>query len=121
MYSPVTLMVTNMKAVARAAQKNKQPYVINTPKELNNMPPFPFPDIGSHEPEGWKPLDDTWFVDSSGLGSKDEPALTMGQFISDLQDYLVDRKEKAAEETIGFAVVLVGLFQVHVRAFRKET
>ena len=118
MYSLETLARMNNEEASKAAQMNMRPYVIEQLEEVDEMPPFPFPSIGDHEPEGWEPLEDTWFVDSSGFGASNEPALTAPAFRKALKEYVA---EWAEDETIGFAVVSVGQFQVHVRAFRKKS
>jgi hypothetical protein len=45
---------------------------------------FPFPNIGSYRPRGFK-LVESYFVDKSGFGREDEPALTARGLLARLQ------------------------------------
>jgi len=51
---------------------------------------------------------DRFFVDSSGWGQEDEPALTLGQFL---------KKIKAGRY---YAIIEAGQFQVHVGEYVKK-
>lgn len=102
------------EAAKRAAAENQEPYVLESPAEAERFLDrggFPFPFLGSYVPENWRETEQRWFVDSSGFGRDDEPALSARQFCSALRAY--------AEEnpTYGYAVVEAGQFQVYVAAF----
>jgi len=62
------------------------------------------PNLGDHRPSGWNLVDD-WLVDKTGWGSESEPALTLEQFIANL-----DTKH-------GFAIIEEGQFQVVIGVF----
>ena len=94
------------EAARKARRHGKKPYVI-WPAEAERIKldrSFPFPFIGSYRPKGWK-LVDTYFVDRTGLGSENEPALSRAAFRSKL---------KAG---MGYAVIEAGQFQVYVGEF----
>jgi hypothetical protein len=62
------------------------------------------PNIGSHRPPGWT-LVGTHFVDKSGLGARNEPALTFVQFLGVVQAGL------------GYAIIEEGVFQAVIGEF----
>ena len=64
------------------------------------------PHIGNYIPTNWE-LVETYFVDNSGMGEGDEPALTYGQFIS---------KVKQGK---GYAIISAGQFQVYIAEFKR--
>jgi hypothetical protein len=66
---------------------------------------FPFPNLGDYVPPGWVKTNE-YFVNSSGWGASDEPALTARQFIEKLQPGL------------GYAITEVGQFQLYVGEFK---
>jgi hypothetical protein len=73
------------------------------------------PNIGTYRPKGWR-LADRLFVDKTGYGREDEPALTFGQFL---------RTARRAGPGNGYAIIEEGEFQVYVGRFvpavrRKE-
>jgi len=70
------------------------------------MPPFPFPNIGSYRPKGWR-LVDRHFVDKSGYGSPHEPALTIQRFL------------RVLKPGMGYAIIEEGEFQCYVGEFRQ--
>jgi hypothetical protein len=72
------------------------------------------PNFGEYRPDGWK-LWDTYFVDSSGFGGEDEPAMTYSQFIN-----VVKANTKAVGPGLGYAFIEVGQFQVVIGEFVKE-
>ena len=93
---------------AQAAQDGLEPYVPFNAAEVNDYPPFPFPNIGSHEPKGWREIN-RLFVDSSGFGQPGELALTAGQ----LAFYVLNHLDN------GYAIVQEGQFQVYVAVFER--
>lgn len=101
-----------VRAGARAAQKDRKPFIV-WPEDLQlwqaqvangGAPKFPFPFIGDYVPAGWT-KGQQFFVDSSGMGTEGEPALTIGQFVA------------LVREGKGYAVVEAGEFQVYVAEF----
>lgn len=75
----------------KARIKGLKPYNL---KNLNfdQIPPFPFPDLGDFLPDGYE-LVDTWLCDSTGLGYESEPALTVNQLIEKLRELIESRDE----------------------------
>jgi hypothetical protein len=72
----------NAQAARKARRSGVQPYLLTRPEEVEAMPPFPFPFLGDGCEDWdseWEHLDDL-FVDSSGLGTDEEPALTVDRF-----------------------------------------
>lgn len=110
------------EAAERAAEENQTPYVYFSLDEIGNRayrdaPAFPFPFLGDYVPDGWETDGESYFVDSSGLGADDEPALSVGRFAQE-----VLARETAARAdgvSLGWAVVEAGQFQVYVQCYRK--
>lgn len=123
MFSPATIREMEYKAAREAARKGRRPFVIHDEAEIDRFPPFPFPFIGDHCPKGWAVITDddgkdiTLFVDTSGFGAADEPALTVNQLKNELRNWL----KKGAEEkrTFGFALISLGQFQGYLGVFEK--
>jgi len=107
MLSLSEIMARERQAEIEARIDGKEPYTIESQEELNSMPPFPFPCLGDYIPSGWKAVDDPAFVDSTGMGADDEPAMSVAQFIRWLQ--------------IGssYAITQVGQFQLYVQRFER--
>lgn len=103
----------NAEAAADAAKRGKVPFVCSI-REVDAMQTFPFPYLEDYVPRGWMRADKEWFVDSSGFGTEDEPALTAQQFRESLREYI------AAHPGSGFAIVEAGQFQVYVAAFERD-
>ncbi len=112
MFSPSTIRNLSDRAARDAARKHKTPYVPFNRAEIEAAVRFPFPFIGSFRPKGWK-LVDTWFCDSSGFGSDDEPALSVRQLKTKLIEHVECTKQ------YGYAIVEAGQFQVHIGVFEK--
>lgn len=88
----------------QAKDADLEPYLLGSQEEIDSFPPFPFPHIGSHRPSSWN-LIDQLFVDSSGFGTPDEPALTIDQFKEELRP------------GFGYAIIEEGQFQLYVGVF----
>ncbi len=93
------------KQAIQAAREKHQPYLFEE-EDRDTFPPFPFPNIGSYRPKGWK-LVNSLFCDSSGMGSVGEPALTCKQ--------LIDRLRVG----YGYAIIETGEFQAYIGEFEK--
>jgi len=115
MMSLETIVTLNEKIAADAAEENSIPFVPNDKFDVEQWPPFPFPNIGYLEPDGWEQTETNWFVDKSGLGLDSEAALSVRQFKTVLTDYIADHPGD------GFAIVEEGQFQVIVAAFRPQS
>jgi len=102
-----TIMREAEEAGVRAAERGVEPTVIQDQQEIDNYPPFPFPMLGDHVPEGWE-LVDTIMADSSGWGSPGEPALTPEQ---------LRRRLKVG---MGYGLMECGQFQVIIGEFQRE-
>lgn len=103
----------NAEAAERAAAEGKRPYVYFSVGDVE-AGPFPFPYIGDLRPAGWE-LVDTHFVDSSGYGAPDEPALTAEQFADVIREVIENSTRQ-----VGWAVIEAGQFQVYVGEFHRE-
>jgi len=106
----------NSQIARDAALQRLVPFHPDNVDEIEDWPPFPFPNLGYHCPDGWAEDEDThWFCDKSGCGRDSEPALTINQLKRVLTDYLEDHPQA------GFAIVEEGQFQVYVSAFLPTT
>jgi hypothetical protein len=106
-----TIRELSDKAAREAARKNLTPYVPFNAAEIDDYPPFPFPNLGSHRPAGWQ-LVDEWFCDSSGLGADDEGALSTRQLIARLRENVPNG--------YGYGVIEAGEFQVVLGVFSPD-
>lgn len=134
MMSLYQIEAESRKAARRSAATHLTPLVVSDPSEV-----YGAPFIGNRVPRGWKVLKYTdlnpiidistyrrgfygdsdtlgilLFVDSSGWGADDEPALGKAGLEAAVRDILT-----ATDETVGFAIYEVGQFQAHIRVFRK--
>ena len=103
MMSLETIRAISEEKAIEAAAENKQPYVAY---EDHDPGVFNCPHLGDYIPEGWVEIEEL-FVDSSGFGSENEPALTTDQFLEKVKGGL------------GYAVSEAGQFQVFVRVFKR--
>ncbi len=91
------------EAGERAAEENKEPLIAFCDKDSAVVR---CPNLGDYRPKGWE-LIEKLFVDNSGFGSENEPALTVEQFMNKVKGGL------------GYAVVESGQFQVYIGVFEK--
>lgn len=91
----------------RAARNHTQPKVFDEETETSEI--FGIPALGYRVPRGWTLLN-TYLVDSSGLGSESEPALTHNGFISLIE----------GAPGYGWGIIEAGQFQVVVGQFEKK-
>ena len=107
MMSLSAIQAESRKAAAKAAYRNKKPYLVEQ-EDIDlwsrGRHQLPFPFIGDYVPKGFK-LVDILFCDSSGLGTENEPALTYEQLIKKLE--------------VGkcYAITETGLFQIYVGVY----
>jgi hypothetical protein len=123
MMSLSTIRDMSREAGVTAAVENRTPYVLWDEDEVSRLPggpewdgvtPFPFPNLGDHEPEGWVNTGRRFFVDTSGMGADDEPALTWAQFNEKLREVVGDNRK------LGLGITEVGQFQLYVDVFEKD-
>jgi hypothetical protein len=97
------------------------PYTYDTAGDID-LDHLPFPVIENRFTDdeinvveaNWEPTDTEWFVDHSGFGSPDEPALTIDQFLIVLMTYVEQNPGH------GFIITGVGQCQLFVRAYRRR-
>ena len=111
MYSYETIRRMNRQASIAARRAGKQPVLIDA-AEIADLPPFPIPYVGGNRFVDWAKTGGLWFVDLTGSGADDEPALSMEQFKTVLLAYVLDHPDH------GFGLVECGPFQGYVAAFR---
>ncbi len=112
MMSLDTIRAMSDDQAKKAARRGSRPYVPFNAAEIDSYPPFPFPNIGSYRPKGWELIDE-WFVDKSGWGAADEPAMTTEQ----LKAALLAMNN--AGPTYGYAIIEEGEFQLYIGIFKK--
>lgn len=116
MWDLATIKELNRQAKERAIKLGLEPYLIQSEQELDTMPPFPFPNIGDDEVEADSLYEriDTLFVDKSGFGADDEPALSIDQLVTRLRRLVRENKETG----IRLAIVSEGQFQLYLGVWR---
>ena len=72
-------------------------------------PRLDIPFIGDWVPRGYVPTENLYFVDSSGFGTRGEPALTQEEFLNKLRP------------GYAYAIVEAGQFQVYVQEYEVRT
>jgi len=101
------------KAARESAREGKLPYIV-WPHDISAWkamlakgisPRLPFPALGSRNPRGFK-LVQEFFVDSSGWGGRNEPAMTIDQLIDELKP------------NMAYSLGDVGQFQLYVREWK---
>jgi len=93
----------NKKAEDRARANETNLWVAQTNGDENvRLAPY----IGDYTPIGWE-LVETYFVDNSGMGGQNEPALTLKQFLQEVK------------QNHGYGIISVGQFQIYIGEFRK--
>lgn len=116
MLSGTDIMVMQREAACRAARQKRAP-MLCWPEDpaliragtMKRTIPF----VGTYVAPGWSPVLDedgeqvTYFVDSSGFGTRGEAALTLEEF-ADLM-----------RPGLGYAVIEAGEFQVYVGLFER--
>lgn len=110
MMSLASIEYESRKAARRAAREHKHPFVMfqsdidlaqaGSMEALRNIP-F----IGNYTPRGFKKTENLYFVDSSGFGGDNEPALSINQFLRKLR------------VNYAYAIVEAGQFQVYIQEY----
>jgi len=114
MLSLGAIRAINEEIATLAARKRRVPFVPDAPEDVDRWPPFPFPNLGYYEPPGWEVTDQNWFIDKTGRGDEDEPALTVRRFRKELRHYIGESPGD------GFAITEEGEFQAVISAFRQR-
>ena len=96
-----------------AAEEGLEPYVPGCPDAIDFWQRIRLPNIGYLEPDGWERTEQSWFVDKTGWGRTNEPALTLEQFKKELHNYI------RANSAAGYAVTQEGEHQLVVSAFKR--
>jgi len=96
----------NKEKEAEAKNNNLRPIKVFTDGDVDVDKLRNIKHIGDYRPNGFE-LVNTFFVDSSGLGGADEPAMTFGQLIEIVRG---DRY---------YAIIEAGQFQVYIGEFKK--
>lgn len=111
MMSLQTIRDVQAEAAERAAREGMKPFV-TWPEDLGRIRAkgtFPFPFLGDYVPQGWV-LEDTYFVDGTGMGYESEPAMTIPNFLRVLEEFVGN----------GWAIREAGQFQVVIGRYTKE-
>jgi len=114
MYGLETIRAMNRSAAEKATDEGLQPFVLDCPSLFDEMPPFPFPHLGDlcEEVDDRKERIDTLFVDTSGFGADNEPALSINQFVAKLKHLLDEHSE------ISVAIESAGQFQAYIAIWK---
>jgi len=112
MWSLEVIDYLNQEAAKEARKRGATPFVPAGPENVENWPPFPFPNLGNFDPPGWEHTEESWFVDKTGCGEPWESALTWEGLKGQLQNYIAENPGH------GFAITEEGQFQLYVTAFR---
>jgi hypothetical protein len=111
MFSLAVIHHLNQQAARKARKRGAKPFVPAGPENVDNWPPFPFPNLGDYDPPGWERTEESWFVDKTGWGEPWEPALTWDRLKDQLREYI------AQNPGHGFGIVEEGEFQLYIGAF----
>jgi hypothetical protein len=111
MMSLETIDQMTRDAAREACDEQQKPYLI-WPQDLEAWKrgegfPMPFPMIGDYVPEGWEADGEALFIDTSGMGSPGEAALSVSELINKLE---VGR---------GYAFTQQGQFQAYLQKFTQ--
>lgn len=108
MMSTQAIADLSRKAAVKAAKAGKVPLIIWPEDRKNPETSFAalrrIPNLGDHRPNGWE-LIESHFVDKSGFGEDDEPAMSVDQFLKML---VVDH---------GYGIIEEGQFQIYIGEF----
>lgn len=94
----------NEQKAREAKEQDIVPVTIHDKHDIESIKSLPF--IGDYRPKAFK-LCRVLFVDNSGLGADDEPALTFNQFVNEIV------------EGRCYAIIEAGQFQVRIAEFEQ--
>jgi len=112
MYDLATIQQMNEEAAAQAREERVEPLALEP--GFSWPPPTPIPHIGTMEDAVDECCErvDTLFVDATGWGDDNEPALTQDQFRDKLREMVSEHG------TLHVAIISAGQFQVHVGVWK---
>ena len=116
MWGLETIRRINQTSAERARELGLEPVLLETAAQLKDWPPFPIPHLGgacSDVDEDHERVD-SLFVDSSGFGADNEPALTSDQFKTRLVALMGEHG------SLILAIEDQGQFQLYVVVWKAE-
>lgn len=114
MFSLEQIKAMNADAGIMARGKRLKPFLINDINQIDEMPPFPFPNMGDAVEDIEQEKLDSLFCDSSGWGSPGEPALTTEQLKTELRRLLEEN-----DQGILVAIEEQGQFQLSLGVWKN--
>lgn len=99
-----TIRQMSKEQAKKAARAHKEPFMWGDDCTFEDLRGIP--NIGDYRPKGWE-LVDQYFVDKTGIGYEDEPALTTNQLLAKMKPGM------------GYAIIEEGEFQIYVGEFKK--
>lgn len=114
MWGLETIRKINHEAAVKAREARLEPTVLESEEQLEDWPPFPLPHLGDACADIDKENErvETLFVDSSGMGAENEPALTINQFKTQLKSLMGEYG------SLKLAIEDQGQFQVHIAVWK---
>jgi len=106
------IIAGNLESAAAAARRNRRPHIPEGPEEVDSYPPFPFPNLGAHVPDGWELTEVSWLVDKTGSAPAWEVAHTVHAFRDAIRQHILRHPDH------GFAITEDGPHQAVVAAIR---
>ena len=116
MFGLETIRAMNAESGMKARAKKLKPFELNSEEQIDEMPPFPFPNFGDKADDMDEQYDrvDSLFVDSSGFGAPHEPALNADQLLTKIRELFEEHG------TLLFAIESQGQFQLHVGVWKEK-
>ena len=113
MYSIEQIQQMNREAAVAAAESGQVP--LNVWPQTFEDDIRAIPNVGTTDVDGFTELAE-FFVDSSGFGASDEPALSFEQFVKRGLALIEEN-----DESLYWAITSAGQFQVYITAFTKNS
>ena len=108
MMSIAAIQEMSRERAAEACELGHVPFIVEKEDKEHwedfGVTSFPFPNIGDYIPDGWE-MERDLMVDSSGMGSDSEPALSIAQLVRELKPGK------------GYAIIEEGQFQLYLGEF----
>jgi len=115
MYALDTMSHLNSVADCKSQLRKTPLRIVNHPEDVRHSPDFAAVRKSLLEEASGKTLLREYFVDSSGLGASDEPAMTFNNFKLEVSRLLAIADER--HDRLYSALTGVGQFQVYVSIF----